>query len=232
MQLDKFETYTNFYQQILSVKEKIVMAIHKEMEEGMVIGLGASTKGNMLIQTFGLTKKEIPYISERNPDKVGLRTLGTDIELISESAAREISPKMMLVLPWYFKEEINAIESYSRLRPTVGKKLRKIYKYEINNVKINWLTENRLLVRRHNKKKIIRLMNSWWKEYLKGTTRDQVSFPIVCYRNKIKPSFIKSYIRYLGCFLVKPHKASNFYWQAQYIIFFKLYELILTFLKK
>ena len=111
MQLDKFETYTNFYQKILSVKEKIVMAIHKEMEEGMVIGLGASTKGNMLIQTFGLTKKEIPYISERNPDKVGLRTLGTDIELISESAAREISPKMMLVLPWYFKKEIVIRES-------------------------------------------------------------------------------------------------------------------------
>ena len=131
-----------------------------------------------------------------------------------------------------FKEEINAIESYSRLNPSIGKKIRKIYKYEINQVKINWLTENRLLIRRHNKKRIINLMNSWWKEYLKGITRDQVSFPIVCYRNKIKPGFIKSYIRYIDCFLVKPHRSSNFYWQAQYIIFFKLYQLILTLLKK
>ena len=103
---------------------------------------------------------------------------------------------------------------------------------EFINYKINWLTENRLLIRRHNKKRIINLMNSWWKEYLKGITRDQVSFPIVCYRNKIKPGFIKSYIRYIDCFLVKPHRSSNFYWQAQYIIFFKLYQLILTLLKK
>tara|TARA_Y100001968_G_C19388476_1_gene734216 strand:- start:104 stop:1360 length:1257 start_codon:yes stop_codon:yes gene_type:complete len=111
MQLDKIETYKNFHQKIISMKEKVLMAIHNEMKEGLVIGLGASTKGNMLMQTFGLTKKEIPYISERNPDKVGLRTLGTDIELIAESAARKMSPKMMLVFPWYFKKEIIDRES-------------------------------------------------------------------------------------------------------------------------
>jgi hypothetical protein len=48
----------------------------------------------------------MPYISERNPDKVGLRTLGTDFELISEEQARALGPSSMLVLPWYFKKEI------------------------------------------------------------------------------------------------------------------------------
>ena len=55
---------------------------------------------------FELDKKIIPFISERNPDKVGLRTLGTDIELISEEEAILKKPSMMLVLPWYFKNEI------------------------------------------------------------------------------------------------------------------------------
>ena len=48
----------------------------------------------------------MPYISERNPDKVGLRTLGTDFELVSEEKARDLKPKTMLVLPLYFKDEI------------------------------------------------------------------------------------------------------------------------------
>ena len=77
---------------------------------GKVFGLGASTKGNVLLQFFGITKDKMPYISERNPDKVGLRTLGTDFELISEERPRELDPASMLVLPWYFKKEIVARE--------------------------------------------------------------------------------------------------------------------------
>ena len=65
----------------------------------------------MLLQTFGITKESLPYISERNPDKVGLFTLGTDIELISEEHARDLKPSCMLVLPWYFKSEIAKRES-------------------------------------------------------------------------------------------------------------------------
>ena len=72
----------------------------------MVVGLGASTKGNVLLQFFGLDRNWLPYISERNPDKVSLRTLGTDIELISEESARALSPSCMLVLIWFFKDEI------------------------------------------------------------------------------------------------------------------------------
>jgi hypothetical protein len=32
--------------------------------------------------------------------------MGTDIELISEEHARSLNPSCMLVLPWYFKNEI------------------------------------------------------------------------------------------------------------------------------
>ena len=107
MRLDEKETYTLFHEKILDMKSKIRHIIGAEMKKGnLVIGLGASTKGNMLLQMFGIGKETIPYISERNPDKVGLRTLGTDIELISEEAARDLQPSYMLVLPWYFKDEI------------------------------------------------------------------------------------------------------------------------------
>ena len=75
-----------------------------------VIGYGASTKGNVLLQFFGIDKEMMPAISERQSVKVGLKTLGSDIDLISEEDAREQKPSCMLVLPWYFKEEIVARE--------------------------------------------------------------------------------------------------------------------------
>jgi hypothetical protein len=102
--LNSIKTYKIFYNKILKLKKKIVNFIKKE--SGLVIGLGASTKGNMLIQLFGIDKTILPYISEKNRLKVGLKTLGTDIELISEKKARLKKPSAMLVLPWYFKTEI------------------------------------------------------------------------------------------------------------------------------
>lgn len=72
----------------------------------LVIGLGASTKGNVLLQYFDIGRDLLPYISERNPEKVGLRTLGTDIELISEEQAHALQPAAMLVLIWFFKDEL------------------------------------------------------------------------------------------------------------------------------
>lgn len=107
MKLYQAETYRNFNGKIMGLKDKVNNFVAQEIDKGkLVLGLGASTKGNILLQLFGITKEILPAISERNPDKVGRRTLGTDIKLISEKEAREMNPSCMLVLPWYFKEEI------------------------------------------------------------------------------------------------------------------------------
>lgn len=106
MNLKSPETFLKFATVINNLSAKVRGYIQERRANNeLVLGLGASTKGNVLIQLFGL-QDLISYISERNPDKVGLRTLGTDIELISEEAARRQSPASMLVLPWYFKDEI------------------------------------------------------------------------------------------------------------------------------
>jgi len=107
MMLSNPATYREFAKRINSLKKITLDLIRSEKENGgSVIGLGASTKGNMLLQFFGIDKTLIPYLSERNPEKVGLRTLGTDIELISEERARDLNPSAMLVLIWFFKEEL------------------------------------------------------------------------------------------------------------------------------
>jgi hypothetical protein len=105
--LEQVSTYIDYRQKINEIIEKTKKFIINELENSqLVIGLGASTKGNVLLQICGIDKNLLPFISDRNKDKVGLRTLGTDIEIISEEKARKINPSAMLVIPWNFKEEI------------------------------------------------------------------------------------------------------------------------------
>ena len=109
-------TYREFYEKIMNLARTIKEYIYSEIQKGrLVIGLGASTKGNVLLQLFGIDNTMLPYISEINKEKIGKRTLGTDIELISDERASKLKPSAKLVLPWYFKEEIvKREESYLR----------------------------------------------------------------------------------------------------------------------
>ena len=101
------DIYKDFFIKMQSLAKKVKNYLKAEIKNGnRVLGLGASTKGNVLLQFFEIDKSIIPAISERQDIKVGLKTLGSDIDLISEENARDISPSCMLVLPWYFKEEI------------------------------------------------------------------------------------------------------------------------------
>ncbi len=107
LKLKDAQTYRDYFERIKDLSRRVTQYMERDRKAGgKVFGLGASTKGNVLLQLFGITKETMPYISERNPDKVGLRTLGTDFELISEERARSLGPSTMLVLPWYFKTEI------------------------------------------------------------------------------------------------------------------------------
>jgi C-methyltransferase C-terminal domain/Putative zinc binding domain/Methyltransferase domain len=71
-----------------------------------VIGYGASTKGNVVLQFCGISTKELRAVAEVNPDKFGAYTPGTNIPIISETEARAMNPDYFLVLPWHFKEGI------------------------------------------------------------------------------------------------------------------------------
>lgn len=105
---DTFDTFSKLIKYSIRQVKGFIESLSRDGKS--VIALGASTKGNVLLQICGLDKKLISYISERNPFKVGLRTMGTDMELISEEAARAMKPDCMFVIPWNFKAEILARE--------------------------------------------------------------------------------------------------------------------------
>ena len=95
-----------FHGRIEALKEETVAFIKQAKAEGKnVWGYGASTKGNTLLQYFGLDNTLIDGIAERSPYKFGLRTIGTNIPIESEEVMREANPDYLLVLPWHFISE-------------------------------------------------------------------------------------------------------------------------------
>jgi NDP-4-keto-2,6-dideoxyhexose 3-C-methyltransferase len=76
---------------------------------------GASTKGNVLLQYYGLTSKHIEGAADRSPEKHGLYTIGTGIPIHSEEYAREHAD-YFLVLPYAFLNEFIDRETAWRQR--------------------------------------------------------------------------------------------------------------------
>lgn len=103
LNLDDREIYDRFAERVLEIKTELNQFLRSAVEEGKkVYGYGASTKGNTLLQFFGLDDRVITAIAERNPEKWGKRTVATNIPIISEEQARRERPDYMLVLPWHF----------------------------------------------------------------------------------------------------------------------------------
>lgn len=106
LELDTDKPYKNFQDRVNVHKEELNSLLKNLKKEGKKIHIyGASTKGNTILQWCGIDNRIIDFAAERNPDKYGAYTLGTDIPIISEAESRGMNPDYYLVLPWHFKEE-------------------------------------------------------------------------------------------------------------------------------
>ncbi|HLC54536.1 MAG TPA: class I SAM-dependent methyltransferase [Candidatus Nanoarchaeia archaeon] len=104
--LDTLAPYESFKERVEEVRAKLIGFLKEEKRKGKSIYLyGASTKGNTLLQYFGLGPETFTAAAERNPEKYGRRTPLTNIPIISEVEARAAKPDYFLVLPWHFKSE-------------------------------------------------------------------------------------------------------------------------------
>ena len=106
------QPFDDFIKKINDEKDNLVTFIKNEVSAGKTIHCyGASTKGNTLLQFYNLDKKLIQFIADRNPDKWGRRTIGTDISIISEEESHSMNPDYFLILPWHFIKEFKERET-------------------------------------------------------------------------------------------------------------------------
>lgn len=107
MGLDTPAPYRAFEDRVFRHREDLRRLIDRLLHSGgRIMGYGASTKGNVLLQFCGFTYDHITAIADVNPDKFGSFTPGTHIPIVSEEEARRLKPDYFLVLPWHFREGI------------------------------------------------------------------------------------------------------------------------------
>lgn len=106
LELDTDRPYLAFQDRIQVLKDELHGLISDLKKEGKTIHVyGASTKGNTILQWCNIDNNLIDYAAERNPDKFGAITLGSNIPIISEEESRAMNPDYYLVLPWHFRTE-------------------------------------------------------------------------------------------------------------------------------
>lgn len=111
MDLDGVKAYNDFTSKVNEIKNKVTGFIKEETSKGKVVYIyGASTKGNVLLQYFGLDSHLIKAATDKNPDKWGKKTVGSLIPIVSIEQYRRDKPDYLLVLPWHFDKEIQEQE--------------------------------------------------------------------------------------------------------------------------
>ncbi len=103
--LDTLKPYQEFAERVVRTKIDLLRFIATaHAEKKTVAVLGASTKGNVLLQYCGLTTGEVECVGEVNPEKFGCYTPGTWIPIIPEKDLLASKPDYMIVLPWHFRK--------------------------------------------------------------------------------------------------------------------------------
>jgi SAM-dependent methyltransferase len=101
-----------FAKAVATHRKKLLSLLQRLKEQKQtVIGYGASTKGNVLLQHCGITAELLPAIAEVNKDKFGCFTPGTNIPIIPEAEAHAMKPDYLFVLPWHFRDNLIQRES-------------------------------------------------------------------------------------------------------------------------
>jgi len=112
--LETLKPYHEFAQRIERTREDLLEFIKKAQADGNNVSvLGASTKGNVLLQYCGLDTKKVDFVGEVNPEKFGCYTPGTWIPIISEQELLARNPDYMIVLPWHFRKFFTTNKKFS-----------------------------------------------------------------------------------------------------------------------
>lgn len=103
--LDSLVPYQAFSERVAQSKRDLLAFIEAAHAAGKTVAaLGASTKGNVLLQYCDLTEKDIFSVGEINADKFGCFMPGTWIPIIPEDELLAMKPDYMIVLPWHFRK--------------------------------------------------------------------------------------------------------------------------------
>jgi NDP-4-keto-2,6-dideoxyhexose 3-C-methyltransferase len=105
---EEFKTlnhYNKFADDVASSRTQLLAFLREINQSGKVVyGMGASTKGNVILQYCGITTDLLPAIGEVNEEKYGKFTPGSLIPIVAEEEVINRRPDYLLILPWHFHQ--------------------------------------------------------------------------------------------------------------------------------
>ena len=103
--LDGLEPYIEFARRAEASRDELRAFVSAARVEGRRVAcLGASTKGNVLLQYCGFTENDVEAVGEVNPDKFETFTPGTLLPIVDEHELLASEPDYLIVLPWHFRD--------------------------------------------------------------------------------------------------------------------------------
>lgn len=102
-------TYRSFASKVAGARRRLTRTV-AELKAGgrTIVGYGAPSTGNTLLNYCGLGSEFLEYVVDDNPMKQGLVTPGTHLPIVSSEALHERCPDYILVIAWRLKDEIVA----------------------------------------------------------------------------------------------------------------------------
>lgn len=105
--LQSISYYDDFACRVKSIKANLTNLLSKLKKEGkIIVGYGASAKGNVLLNYCKITSDTLDYIVDSTPYKQGKYTPGTHIPIYPEDKLMQNNPDYVLILSWNFIDEI------------------------------------------------------------------------------------------------------------------------------
>jgi hypothetical protein len=107
MKLSELATWEAFAQRVNHIRTELPALLRKLKSQGKrIIGYGASAKGNTLLNTCGLSTKELDYIIDNTPFKQHKVAPGSWIPICPPERLLADQPDYALLLAWNFAPEI------------------------------------------------------------------------------------------------------------------------------
>lgn len=122
------EPYFDFAVRVEDSRRSLLEFLAQARSKGKRIALlGASTKGNVVLQFCDISERDVSCVGEVNPDKYGCYTPGTLIPIVPEEEMLASSPDYLLILPWHFRsffENNNRLDCFSLVFPLPALEIR------------------------------------------------------------------------------------------------------------
>lgn len=107
--------YTSLQKGAEMVRAQMLSFLEKAASSAApIVAYGAAAKGNTLLNFAGIQSDTIPYVVDRNPNKIGKFLPGSRIPIVSEDHLRSHRPSWVLILPWNLADEIASQLAYVR----------------------------------------------------------------------------------------------------------------------